>query len=246
MRQALQTALTRIYPNGRGHYALGSPDGSVLLPGQPLTVLVAGHQIAGTVAHSDQGDYLRAEDETICGLCARMQVVPSAQTRINGDKLGAWVRQDRCWIDQRDGEVIIGNHFAIFRLPADSLPDFLQPAHDGLYEYDGQVLREEEEEAQWLRLRFQDALGDPTKSRCRPIETIDCPVFGQRYRALIDEEVTTHWMDASILEILASTLSGLAEYRFEAIAPNRFRIFAPDGSLPIAIASERVKREVAR
>ncbi len=64
-----------IYPAGRGHYALGSPDGKVLAPGQRVEIVLAGYQIAGVVQKSEQGDYLRAEDGTTCGLCACMRVV---------------------------------------------------------------------------------------------------------------------------------------------------------------------------
>lgn len=64
-----------IYPTGRGRYVLGSPDGEVLLPGFPLTVLVAGHKVEGTVRASEQGDYLQLTDGSCCGLCACMRVV---------------------------------------------------------------------------------------------------------------------------------------------------------------------------
>lgn len=68
-------SVVAIYPAGRGHYALGSPDGEVLLPGRPLTVLVAGHEISGIIQAHSLGDYLRADDGTTCGLCAYMRVV---------------------------------------------------------------------------------------------------------------------------------------------------------------------------
>ena len=68
-----------IYPTGRGHFALGSPDGKVLHPGLPLTIVIAGHQIDGTIQASDLGDYLRAKDGTTCGLCASMRVVATMQ-----------------------------------------------------------------------------------------------------------------------------------------------------------------------
>ncbi|MEO9027614.1 MAG: hypothetical protein ABI413_02260 [Ktedonobacteraceae bacterium] len=74
-----------IYPAGRGHYALGSPDGSVLQPGQRIEIVLAGHQIAGTVRKGEQSDYLLAEDGTICGLCACMcVVVASANQEVEG------------------------------------------------------------------------------------------------------------------------------------------------------------------
>src|SRR5260370_41057892 len=73
--------ICRIYPNGRGHYAIGSPDGKVLRPGQALTIVVAGHEITGTIQASEQGDYLRTDDGTTCGLCAGMRVIPTIQDR---------------------------------------------------------------------------------------------------------------------------------------------------------------------
>ncbi len=68
-----------IYPAGLGHYALGSPDGKVLHPGIPLTVLLAGHQVNGIIRSSELGDYLQLADGTTCGLCARMRVVATIQ-----------------------------------------------------------------------------------------------------------------------------------------------------------------------
>jgi hypothetical protein len=70
---------TVIYPTGWGRFALNSPDGPVLQPGHPLTVLVAGHEIEGTVHTSDLGDYLQLEDGDRCGLCACMRVMATAQ-----------------------------------------------------------------------------------------------------------------------------------------------------------------------
>lgn len=68
-----------IFPAGRGHFALGSPDGELLVPGDALTVVLAGHQITGTVQASDRGDFLQLPDGGCCGLCACMKtmVVPS-------------------------------------------------------------------------------------------------------------------------------------------------------------------------
>jgi hypothetical protein len=76
---ANKSGVVSIYPTGRGRFALGSPDGKVLLPGSPLTVLLAGHQVNGTIQTSELGDYLRAEDGTICGLYASMRVVAAIQ-----------------------------------------------------------------------------------------------------------------------------------------------------------------------
>lgn len=72
---ANKVGIVPIYPTGRGRYALGSPDGNVLFPGRELTVLVAGHQITGTVQASDLGDYLQLENGDRCGLCACMRAV---------------------------------------------------------------------------------------------------------------------------------------------------------------------------
>jgi hypothetical protein len=71
--------IVSIYPAGRGHYALGSPDGEVLVPGQRVEILLAGHQIAGMVQKSELGDYLQLADGTTCGLCSRMRVVACKQ-----------------------------------------------------------------------------------------------------------------------------------------------------------------------
>jgi len=70
---------TAIYPTGWGRFALNSPDGDVLYPGFPLTVVIAGHQIDGTIQTSDLGDYLQLPDGGRCGLCACMQVVAFPQ-----------------------------------------------------------------------------------------------------------------------------------------------------------------------
>ena len=42
MASSVLTSPTKIYPNGQGRFALGSPDGKELLPGQQLTMLLAG------------------------------------------------------------------------------------------------------------------------------------------------------------------------------------------------------------
>lgn len=68
------STLVSIYPAGRGHFALGSPDGKVLHPGLPLTILVAGHQVNGTIQASELGDR--------CGLCACMRVVATISLEV--------------------------------------------------------------------------------------------------------------------------------------------------------------------
>jgi hypothetical protein len=65
-----------IFPAGRGHFALGSPDGDLLIPGDSLTIILAGHQITGTIRASDRGDFLQLPNEGgRCGLCACMHAV---------------------------------------------------------------------------------------------------------------------------------------------------------------------------
>lgn len=64
-----------MYPAGRGHFALGSPDGYPLFPGEPLTILLAGYQMTGTIRESDFGDYLQLENGDRCGLCAGMHAI---------------------------------------------------------------------------------------------------------------------------------------------------------------------------
>lgn len=243
---ANKSGIISIYPAGRGHYALGSPDGTVLQPGQQVKIVLAGYQIAGIVRKGDPGDYLQMQDGTICGLCASMRVV-TTKVGLDSNKLGAWLLHDRCWIDQQDGEALVGHHFALFRLPAASLPAYLQPATDGTYEYsayDGHVLREEEVRVQWMTPHWHNALVVPALSRCVPAEQIDRPDQGLRYQALVDEEGMLHWINARLLAVFASTLSRLAAYRFDLIAHNRFRVYAPDDAMPIAIVSERVKEVV--
>jgi hypothetical protein len=63
-----------IYPAGQGHFALGSPDGQMLHPGQQIEVVLADIQITGTVRKSDLGDYLQLANGERCGLCACMRV----------------------------------------------------------------------------------------------------------------------------------------------------------------------------
>ncbi|HEX7737215.1 MAG TPA: hypothetical protein VF458_20385 [Ktedonobacteraceae bacterium] len=66
----------KIFPTGQqGHYALGSPDGCPLHPGDPLTVLVAGRRLTGIIQSGSQGDYIQLSDGSRCGLCPCMRVV---------------------------------------------------------------------------------------------------------------------------------------------------------------------------
>src|SRR4051794_9696662 len=72
---ATKLGIGTIYPTGQGHFALHSPDGLPLFPGDSLTILLAGHQMTGTIQASDQGDYLQLPDGDRCGLCACMKIV---------------------------------------------------------------------------------------------------------------------------------------------------------------------------
>lgn len=65
----------RIYPDGGGHFALGSPDGRVLRHGEAVAIALGGFWIPGVIAWSHNGDYFTAYvDQTVCGLYARMHV----------------------------------------------------------------------------------------------------------------------------------------------------------------------------
>jgi transcriptional regulator with XRE-family HTH domain len=67
-----------IYPTGWGRFALGSPSGEVLYPGQSVEILLAGYRIVGTIHASALGDYFQSMDGTSrCGLCAGMYVIAS-------------------------------------------------------------------------------------------------------------------------------------------------------------------------
>lgn len=72
---ATKSGIVSMYPTGRGHFALGSPDGDPLFPGDSLTILLAGHQMTGTIQRSDLGDYLQLSNGERCGLCACMRAV---------------------------------------------------------------------------------------------------------------------------------------------------------------------------
>jgi hypothetical protein len=68
------TNILPVYPNGSGHYALGTPDGVVLRSGVPVLVVLAGQQIPGHIRWSERGDFFEAADQSICGLYPAMQV----------------------------------------------------------------------------------------------------------------------------------------------------------------------------
>lgn len=63
-----------IYPNGRGHYALQHPDGTVLTAGTSVTFQLSGQTITGQILWSARGDYVQCADQSTCGLCPGMQV----------------------------------------------------------------------------------------------------------------------------------------------------------------------------
>ncbi len=64
-----------IYPDGGGHFALGSPDGRVLKQDEAIEFSVGGQWILGFVEYDHNGDYLRAANGAcICGLHAGMHI----------------------------------------------------------------------------------------------------------------------------------------------------------------------------
>ena len=64
-----------IYPDGEGHFALGSPDGRILQQGEAVEISLGGFWIPGSIQWSHNGDYFTAQaGGTVCGLCARMHV----------------------------------------------------------------------------------------------------------------------------------------------------------------------------
>lgn len=78
-----------IYPDGGGHFALGSPDGRILYQGEAIEILLGGQWIAGRIQWSHNGDYFAAlADGTVCGLCARSQVRPLKGANLAADRDG--------------------------------------------------------------------------------------------------------------------------------------------------------------
>jgi hypothetical protein len=78
---------TLVPSTNAGRYALDDPiSGPDVTSGQPLAVLLGGHWIEGRVEHAgnlyvsrrsgkaERGYYFIANDGTMCGLCAGMQV----------------------------------------------------------------------------------------------------------------------------------------------------------------------------
>ena len=69
-------AVIPMYPTGWGRFALGSPSGEVLCPGQSVEILLAGYRIPGMIHAGAVGDYFQSTDGmSCCGLCAGMCVV---------------------------------------------------------------------------------------------------------------------------------------------------------------------------
>ena len=68
--------VTPIYPTDWGRFALGSPSGKVLYPGQWVEIWLAGYRIAGMIYAGAPGDYFQSADGmSCCGLCAGMRVI---------------------------------------------------------------------------------------------------------------------------------------------------------------------------
>jgi hypothetical protein len=64
-----------IYPDGQGHFALGSPDGQALNQGEAVEISLGGFWIPGAITWNHSRDYFTAlVDHTVCGLCAGMRV----------------------------------------------------------------------------------------------------------------------------------------------------------------------------
>jgi hypothetical protein len=78
-----------IFPAGRGHFALGSPDGDLLFPGDSLTIVLAGYRITGTIQSSERGDYLQLPDGGRCGLCACMKTLVAASEISRAERIRA-------------------------------------------------------------------------------------------------------------------------------------------------------------
>ncbi len=72
----MTTVERTIYPNGRGAFACGSPDGRDLRDGQGLEVLLGGRWIPGFIeehAHLPIR-FIALNDQSACGLCAGMHI----------------------------------------------------------------------------------------------------------------------------------------------------------------------------
>jgi hypothetical protein len=82
------TVSTLVISSVRGRYALGDPlHGQDITSGQALAILLGGHWIEGSIEHAgdlyalehtaqpaSSGYYVLANDGSVCGLCAGMNV----------------------------------------------------------------------------------------------------------------------------------------------------------------------------
>lgn len=94
-----------IYLTGRGHYALGSPDGAELNAGASIKVLLAGRRLPGQVHWSPNGDYIQFDDETFCGLYPAMCVVPPLVDKPKGRLRGPY-RPRNTWTADRQQHLV--------------------------------------------------------------------------------------------------------------------------------------------
>jgi len=78
-----------IYPDGQGHFALGSPDGRTLQQGETVEIALGGLWIPGVIMWNHGSDYFTAlADGAVCGLCAGMQVRPFQDADVAADRNG--------------------------------------------------------------------------------------------------------------------------------------------------------------
>lgn len=233
---------TPIFPTSQGQYALGSPDGAILRPEQQIKIVFAGRKITGTVIRGPQGYLFRAKDGSVCGLCPNMRVV-SPRNGVNGEKLSEWVHQNNCWIYLENGEVLVAlaewstDPFILFRLPAMKLPSLLRPETDDIYEYQpsiGHIFPSEREQGRRIRSYWQHVQAEQSRATFVATETVT-----GRYRAMMNDEGIVCWIDTCLLDILAPTLARLNTYRFEATRSQRFRVYAPNEGIPVAILPNR-------
>jgi hypothetical protein len=65
-----------IYPAGSGAYACGSPDGPILVDGQPILTLLGGIWVAGRIEQQPYAParFVADSDASVCGMCAGMQI----------------------------------------------------------------------------------------------------------------------------------------------------------------------------
>jgi len=84
-----------IYPDGQGHFALGSPDGRTLQQDETVAITLGGFWIPGVIRWNHGSDYfITLVDHTVCGLCAGMQVRPLQDEDLPADR-GVQLREWR-------------------------------------------------------------------------------------------------------------------------------------------------------